>query len=712
MALTTVCTGFEFGATSGWATGSAGKKIFDVITGSPTISTTSPATGTYCLRCAPSAATCAVQWDTNTFGGSQTFARRVFKILLESLPSADTILAQVDSGVGCLFQFKQSSGKFAMNFEGDALTDGGPVISTGVWYTIEQYVSVGGGTRTCDWWIDGAPMTQVTHVSAAGSINALVLGCNFTSQTFTARYDDVVAWVDTSAIGDKGKHKVIFLGIDTAATVTLGVGASSNWNTFAGATPTLTAWNATTARDNVDERPVNTTSAQDGIALVANAPTNTWYVEIPMTTYSLVSGETVTMARMLCCGWQASGSSANCGIRSFNGTTETVLLATSTAFTALGNNTASPGWICGMLTPADIDTQSELDALAIRWGFSTDGNPDIGFHAIYVELAVKVSGAATIDATATIVGVGALADTVVQGVTATLAGAGVLTAPAVQRATATLTGAGVLAATVTQRVTATLTGAGVVAAPSIQRAPSSPTGAGALTALVTQGATATLAGAGVLSASATVTGGTINGTATITGAGVLNAPATQGAIATLTGTGALTAQVTQGVTATLTGAGVLSATSVQRAGATPTGTGVVSASATVTGGTVNATAALVGAGTVTAVVSQQATSSLAGAGALSAAGYNAGTATLAGAGTLAAAATQGATAALAGAGVLVAVGSGGVAAINATAALVGIGVLSAAVDMCVFYPIPTATTAPTDSGTTDPPDTGETEDPC
>ena len=391
MALTTVCTGFEFGATSGWATGSAGKKIFDVITGSPTISTTSPATGNADrLGRAPSAATCAVQWDTNTFGGSQTFARRVFKILLESLPSADTILAQVDSGVGCLFQFKQSSGKFAMNFEGDALTDGGPVISTGVWYTIEQYVSVGGGTRTCDWWIDGAPMTQVTHVSAAGSINALVLGCNFTSQTFTARYDDVVAWVDTSAIGDKGKHKVIFLGIDTAATVTLGVGASSNWNTFAGATPTLTAWNAATARDNVDERPVNTTSAQDGIALVANAPTNTWYVEIPMTTYSLVSGETVTMARMLCCGWQASGSSANCGIRSFNGTTETVLLATSTAFTALGNNTASPGWICGMLTPADIDTQSELDALAIRWGFSTDGNPDIGFHAIYVELAVKV----------------------------------------------------------------------------------------------------------------------------------------------------------------------------------------------------------------------------------------------------------------------------------------------------------------------------------
>ena len=347
------------------------------------------------------------------------------------------------------------------------------------------------------------------------------------------------------------------------------------------------------------------------------------------------------------------------------------------------------------------------------------GQPGIAFSSGGVSAATldnwaagEVGGAATIDATATIVGVGVLAGTVVQGVTATLAGAGVLTAPAVQRATATLTGAGVLAATVTQRVTATLTGAGVVAAPSIQRAPSSPTGAGALTALVTQGATATLAGAGVLSASATVTGGTINGTATITGAGVLNAPATQGAIATLTGTGALTAQVTQGVTATLTGAGVLSATSVQRAGATPTGTGVVSASATVTGGTVNATAALVGAGTVTAVVSQQATSSLAGAGALSAAGYNAGTATLAGAGTLAAAATQGATAALAGAGVLVAVGSGGVAAINATAALVGAGVLSAAVDMCVFYPIPTATTAPTDSGTTDPPDTGETEDPC
>ena len=42
-----VVTGFEFGTTAGWATGNNSNKIFDTVTGTPTIVTTTPRSGTY-----------------------------------------------------------------------------------------------------------------------------------------------------------------------------------------------------------------------------------------------------------------------------------------------------------------------------------------------------------------------------------------------------------------------------------------------------------------------------------------------------------------------------------------------------------------------------------------------------------------------------------------------------------------------------------------
>jgi hypothetical protein len=388
VALTTCCTGFEFGTTAGWATGNTGNKIFDTITGTCTVVTTTPRTGTYCGRINVSAAAGAIRWSTNTIGSSKTFGRVVFAVLLESLPSADTILACFTANSNIEFRYQNSSGKFQLLFESDTAATG-PSVTAGQWYVIEIYVDYSGTAQTADWWVDTVSQTQATHTAgAADAITEFNLGAFFVTQTFTARYDDVVIWTDTASIsGPKGKHKVQILSVDPSGTFTVN-GATTNWNTFSGATPTESAWDATTARNNTDEIPINIGSSQDGFQQIVNSTTT--YVECPLTTYTLAAGESVAAARMLAAGWAASTTAASIGFRSWNGTTETTLFAS--ADPNFDNSATVPAWVCKMLTLADVDTQSEIDALAIRVGFSGDTSP-------HIELAVQESTSS--DATAT-----------------------------------------------------------------------------------------------------------------------------------------------------------------------------------------------------------------------------------------------------------------------------------------------------------------------
>lgn len=632
MALATVCTGFEFGTTAGWATGNTGNKVFDTITGTPTISTTAPRTGTYCLEISAAGASEAVQWNTNTFGASKNRGRAVFAFrFVTSLPGGDSVLACFTAGVNAEFVFNSTTGKLAVRHEGQSFVDG-PTPVADTWYVIELAVDISGATRTIDWWVDTAAQTQASFATTADVFVGFEMGCSFAAQTLTTRFDDVVLWADTASIsGPKGKHTVRPLNVDTGGTVTLS-GTTANFNTFV-SNGTLTAWNATTARNNIDEIPPTIGASADGFVQVNLATSD--YVEIPMTTYTLAAGEAVSACRMLAPGWATSTTAATIGFRSWNGTTETILQA-GTVDPNFDNSTTAPAWVCKMLTLADVDTQGEIDALAFRVGFSSDATPDMGIHAIYAELAVQEATAVTIDGTASITGAGTLAALATQPTLAALAGAGVVVADgalASVNGTATLAGAGTLTANATQPTTASLTGAGVVTALVRESVVAALTGAGTVTPLVRQGAITALAGAGVVAPLVRE-----SATTTLTGAGTLAALATESASAGPAGAGSLTGNVTQPCTAAATGSGVLSATG------------------SVSGGSIDGVAALVGSGTLTVLITQNAKATPTGAGTLTAAGYIAGAGSLTGAGSLAATSRvfTDATVALVGAGVLVA----------------------------------------------------------
>jgi len=383
------CTGFEFGTTAGWLIGNAANKIFDAVTGAPTITTSTPRSGTYCLEVAPSASIVNLEWTTGTLVSSQLFGRVVFAFrFVGSLPSGGTKIAAFTANFNAEISYNQATGKIAAGWETESAVDG-PTISADTWYVVEMQAKFS-ATKAIDWWVDGAAQTQVTSAGAAGTVGSFMLG-SYESETHTIRFDDVVCYTDNSAIAAIGPHKVVILKPDTGGSLDVATITTSEWNTFAGSTPTLTAWNATTALGAIDEIPVGLGASADGFCRITG--TDFDYVGIPMTSYTLAGGETVSGLRMLACCWAASTTTCTHSFASYNGTTATTLWGA--ADVGADNSATAPAWVCRMAALADFNTQGELDALQFRFG-STDSTPDAGIHAIYAELAVKeATGAAT-----------------------------------------------------------------------------------------------------------------------------------------------------------------------------------------------------------------------------------------------------------------------------------------------------------------------------
>lgn len=390
-----VFTGFDYGTGAGAVTGNAGSTLFDILASGVStdisVVSTSPRTGGYCLKLIASASDTRCGWNTSTITGSPTRGIGTFAILLESLPSADTILAQLTSTQqNGRFYFQQSSGKFAVAVEGGTLSADGPVVQANVWYHVEMYYDCSTTTGVIQWQLDGLTRTQATGTVTTGATidNYTMGGQSATNQTFTARYDDVALWTDTVGMSFPfGVHEVQGLTKDPAVTALTLSGTSTNFQTYSGATPTQTAWNATTAATNIAAVPPGLQASQAGFCCVAIAASD--YIEIPMGTYTLSPGESIDGVRLVVQGWQGSATSAQIGARMFNGTTEETIFAGTTAYTALGNNTATPGWFCKLGTTANYDTQAEIDAITTRIGFCGDATPNIGVGAVFVELLVK-----------------------------------------------------------------------------------------------------------------------------------------------------------------------------------------------------------------------------------------------------------------------------------------------------------------------------------
>lgn len=267
---------------------------------------------------------------------------------------------------------------------------GTTALNTWVW--IDGRIKENTTTHHADWRIETAAdtYTDQTGLDLAGqsvtTLQNMVLGSTATTQTMTVDFDDVVTSKYYAAF-PLGPHEVRLLTVDPAGTPTVS-GTTTNFSVFT-ANGTLAAWNATNARNALDEVPPTVSAAADGVVQTAAAATD--YMQFPMADYTLGPTEFVNGVRMLAPIWSGTGAGAgDLAIRGFDGTTETALATVSqlTPGSPTAISATLPLWRAAMWQHSNGWTQALLNALALRVGYSGDATPDMGVSALYLEVAI------------------------------------------------------------------------------------------------------------------------------------------------------------------------------------------------------------------------------------------------------------------------------------------------------------------------------------
>lgn len=250
--------------------------------------------------------------------------------------------------------------------------------TTSTWHA-EWRLETGAGVYTDQAGAD------LTGQSVAKFVYQLQLGYA-AAQTMTADFDDALLSAYYVAY-PLGPHECRLLTVDPAGTPAVS-GTSTNFSVFT-ANGTLGAWNAVNARNAVDEVPVTISAAADGVTQTAAAASD--YMEFPMATYTLGPTEYVAGVRMMAAIGSGTGAGAgDIAVRGWDGTTETALASVSqlTPGSPTAITSTVPLWRCAMWQSTNGWTQAELDAAALRAGFSADATPDMWIHVLYLEVAI------------------------------------------------------------------------------------------------------------------------------------------------------------------------------------------------------------------------------------------------------------------------------------------------------------------------------------
>jgi hypothetical protein len=255
-------------------------------------------------------------------------------------------------------------------------------VTTATWHA-DWTLETGAGTYTAQ-----SSPADLTGQTAAAAVGSWRVGGNL-SQTVTLDVDNMVASVYGSAY-PLGPHVLTAVKVDPAGTpVSSGTVGNFALVTSNATGSALTAGTLTSARDAIDELPPTISASSDGIVQTTTAGTD--YLEFPLTSLTLGPTDVINGARLLACLISTTGAgSGNLGIRGYDGTAESSLVAlvgvTPGSSTTVGNTI--PPWTTAMWSPVNGWTQARLDAATLRIGFSADATPDMGVHAVYLEVAV------------------------------------------------------------------------------------------------------------------------------------------------------------------------------------------------------------------------------------------------------------------------------------------------------------------------------------
>jgi hypothetical protein len=348
-------TGLEHGQVS-----TSGGGLFDALNGSPTADSTVKRNGTYSLKLAPAG---TVQKATKNLPAGQSVVVARFAVRLASIPSGSSELFLTQAGgSAAIFEYDATAGKFATRFVfgGSAI---GSAPSAGSWHLIDMKVNVGTNPRTIDWRVDGVAQPQASYSTAAATTTAVEFGAP-NARTYTANYDDMIV-SQTAADYPIGDGKVLALRPNAMGTHNTPANFQNNDGT---------AIDANTYT-RLDDDPM--TSSVDYVKQVTALSTS--YVELGFadTVESCFNGVSGVLA------YHSAGTAANNGKASiFDGTAERTIFSGDMSESSLFYKSA-------VITPAASPwTQSAVNGLIGRVGYSTDVNPEPFWDALLLEYDV------------------------------------------------------------------------------------------------------------------------------------------------------------------------------------------------------------------------------------------------------------------------------------------------------------------------------------
>jgi hypothetical protein len=385
--------GFEHGSAAWLALGNTDARYVSTAQGVAVVSTDSHS-GTYCAELDAVAGVSFDQFSVSTaiLGTQADLAGTFYVKFFTSLPTADCDVLLMGNSVSTddqRLRFRASDSKLIVDPGNSGTVRVGPVVTTNTWYRIDW--SWNGTTTTCTvkWAVDGSAQTDATCTVASASNSAgIFYGFDSNTPTGHMRFDDLVI-TDNAADHPLGQHKVVILTADTGGTATQ-VGTANATARFTtnggGLDATFSSANILAA---LAELPPTFGATASGVYQRTSGAGNA--CRVPMTSYTLLSGETITGVRGEFPGWAATTTASNWSIDGDDGATPVVLFGLADPNF---DNTSTPAGISRMFTSASGGwDQTKLNALAFEVGFATDISPLTGVHACYAEVAVKVSAA-------------------------------------------------------------------------------------------------------------------------------------------------------------------------------------------------------------------------------------------------------------------------------------------------------------------------------
>lgn len=416
--------GFEWGTVHDVAAGNAGTKIFDGVTGVygtnlDVVSGSGSAIGSYVGQVS-TIANKNFFWDTNTLGALKTDLVVSLRFRFTSFPTSDNDFHSIDtlaSSDRAGFYYEVATGKIHAWIT-TAHVASSTALTLNTWYTLQFHYGVSASLETMDWTFNGVTQTQVTNNLGASTIARYALG-NRGGSNGTVQFDDI-AVSTTGADHPLPLYNVRLVTADVGGTTTE-IGTANSTARFTTNNTLDTTHNSANILAAISEVPPTIGASASGVAQRAGGASDA--LSVPMTTISL-GGDTIAACKVMVCGWANSTGVNNIGVRAWNGTAETILVA-GTVASGFSNNTTDPDWFVAMY--AGVTNQTTLDALEVRLGYSTDIVPEPGAHAVYAEILTLPGTSSNIAGNGIVSGEGFGSPSVTPGST-TLAQSGIVSA--------------------------------------------------------------------------------------------------------------------------------------------------------------------------------------------------------------------------------------------------------------------------------------------